>query len=83
MSCTVTPKNIIYLTSKDNILTFKDFSKIFLFLFYFYYCTLHLDNRQTPHSQVAINLPKYSPDIGLSEQNYLENSLWGERVSGS
>ena len=32
MSCTVTPKNIIYLISKDKNLTFKDFSTIFLLL---------------------------------------------------
>jgi len=28
---------------------------------------LQLDNRQTPHSPGAINLPKHSPDNGLSE----------------
>ena len=33
------------------------------------------DNRQTYHSPVAINLPKYSSDIGLSDKNNIV-SVW-------
>jgi len=50
-----------------------------IFKYYFYFqgnVLLQQDNRQTPHSPVAINLPKYSPDIGLLEKQCLENSPW-------
>ena len=65
---------MIYLISKDKIITFEDLENIFKTIGL---RNLQLDNRQTPHSPVAINLPKYSPDIGLSEKHCLENSLEG------
>ena len=39
---------------------------------------LHIDNKQTPSSPVAINLPKYLRDIGISE-NIVSNNWEGAK----
>ena len=82
ISCTVRPKNITYVISKDKMLTFKDFSKIF---FYFEGNVLYSQITDTrPTRQLQSTYQKYSPDFGLSEKHCLENSPCGsECVSGS
>ena len=60
ISCTVTPKNIIYLISEDNMLNFKVSEN------YFYFeGNAQLDNGQTPHSPVTINLPNTRQKLGF------------------